>query len=190
MGFIQQYFNSLFNTYTWIYFILAILIIAFRFLLVKYKEEGKNLLYTANTLIAWFYLINLFNFLIEMLIAWYGQNTYELYYFSELKYFNDRAIFFTKLFASLLIGLLFFIQKIRKSTLFTALFIILLYFERMVIFITSLYRDFLPPSSENKLDFSYSQRIIEILIIALLLILIYTIVNKKGKLPHPSLFLK
>ena len=64
------------------------------FLLVKYKEEGKNLLYTANTLIAWFYLINLFIFFIEMLISWYGQNTYELYYFSELKYFNDRNLAF------------------------------------------------------------------------------------------------
>jgi hypothetical protein len=190
MIFIQQYLNSLFSTYDWVYFLIGILCIVMKFIPTKYKGESQNVLYSLNTIIAWFYLLTLTYYLIELFIAWYGQNSYELWAFFEIENIEMNAIFYIRLFLPLLIGLLFFIRRLRKNILLTFIFILLVFYEKILILITSVYRDYLPSAWVQSNNFSYFGKAIELITIFVLLILTYIIANKKGKLPYPSLFLK
>ncbi|MEJ7736255.1 MAG: NrfD/PsrC family molybdoenzyme membrane anchor subunit [Chitinophagaceae bacterium] len=92
-------------------------------------------------------------YLTELFIAWYGQNGYEWYAFSQ-----NRANLFTPygwaywimMGCNVLSPQIFWFKKFRRSLIITFFMSILvnigMWFERFVIVVTSVYRDYLPSS--------------------------------------------
>src|SRR6195952_2228673 len=92
-------------------------------------------------------------YLTELFIAWYGQNGYEWYAFSQ-----NRAnpfspfgwVYFLMMGCNVLSPQIFWFRKMRRNiyvTFFMSVIVnIGMWFERFVIIVTSLYRDYLPSS--------------------------------------------
>jgi molybdopterin-containing oxidoreductase family membrane subunit len=92
-------------------------------------------------------------YLTELFIAWYGQNPYEWYAFSQ-----NRANLLTPygwsywlmMFCNVVSPQLFWSRKLRRNitvTFFMSIIVnIGMWYERFVIIVTSVYRDFLPSS--------------------------------------------
>ena len=92
-------------------------------------------------------------YLTELFIAWYGQNPYENWAF-----FQNRANLFSPygwayygmMFCNVVSPQLFWSRKLRRNIAFTFFMSVLInvgmWFERFVIIVTSLYRDYLPSS--------------------------------------------
>ena len=92
-------------------------------------------------------------YLTELFIAWYGQNPYEWYAFKE-----NRANLFSPygwsywlmMFCNVVSPQLFWSRKLRRNitvTFFMSVIVnIGMWFERFVIIVTSVYRDYLPSS--------------------------------------------
>ncbi len=190
----EYYLNYILSLYFTIYCVsLLIILLGTIFLKSRYKAESYNFLYTFNTLAAWSNLIVAFLFLRTLFLSWDGQNPYEWYAFSESgPYLSWRWIFIINIFSSVL-GLLLFFRKLRINRLFTFLFLLSnggFFYEKIVIFITSFYRDYLPSSWSTYLENAYPQNLYSISVIILLLVLTYLWAKKKGRLPFPSVFLK
>jgi Ni/Fe-hydrogenase subunit HybB-like protein len=92
-------------------------------------------------------------YLTELFIAWYGQNQYELHAFFE----NRGNIFspygwsyYLMMFCNVVSPQLFWSKKLRRNitvTFFMSIIVnIGMWYERFVIIVTSVYRDFLPSS--------------------------------------------
>lgn len=92
-------------------------------------------------------------YLTELFMAWYGQNPYEWWAFSQ-----NRANLFSPygwayygmMFCNVVSPQLFWSRKLRRNITFTFFMSVLInvgmWFERFVIIVTSLYRDYLPSS--------------------------------------------
>jgi hypothetical protein len=150
-------------------------------------------LYVFNTLAAWCSLFFLLALAAEFFMAWYGQNSYEWYAFKE----NGAWEFWTAIFIinllSFMLGLFLFFRMLRKSRWFTLLYFLStcgFIYERMIIYITSQFRDYLPSSWSTYFDPIVSRDLYVYAVILLLLVLIYVWAKKKGRLPFPSVFLK
>ena len=92
-------------------------------------------------------------YLTELFVAWYGQNPYEWWAFKE-----NRANLFSPygwaywgmMFCNVVSPQLFWSKKLRRNITFTFFLSVLInvgmWFERFVIIVTSIYRDYLPSS--------------------------------------------
>ncbi|MEO6327795.1 MAG: NrfD/PsrC family molybdoenzyme membrane anchor subunit [Ginsengibacter sp.] len=90
-------------------------------------------------------------YLTELFMAWYGQNQYEWWAFSQ-----NRANLFSPygwayygmMFCNVVSPQLFWSRKLRRNILFTFFMSVLInvgmWFERFVIIVTSIYREYLP----------------------------------------------
>ncbi|MBN4049611.1 polysulfide reductase NrfD [Bacteroidales bacterium AH-315-N07] len=89
-------------------------------------------------------------YLTEFFVAWYSGNEYELYAFVNRATGPYWWAYWTMMTCNVISPQLFWIKKLRRSVLFTFLlsFVINIgmWFERFVIFVTSLHRDYLPSS--------------------------------------------
>src|ERR1700712_1995607 len=104
-------------------------------------------------------------YITELFIAWYGQNPYEWYAFKE-----NRANLFSPygwsyylmMFCNVVSPQMFWFKKLRRNIVFTFFMSVIvnvgMWFERFVIIVTSLYRDYLPSS----FSYYYSPTIWEI----------------------------
>ncbi len=158
----------------------------------KVRSEAYNFLYVFNTMVAWSSLFSVFAYVMELFMAWYGQNPYEWYAFKSGQPDGYRLLYSTLALLSFLIGFLLFFRKLRIKRWLTLLFFISnlgLLFERMVIIITGLYRDHIPTSWSPYSGHTYSS-IYSFVIILFLLVVIYLWAKKKARLPFPSVFLK
>ena len=92
-------------------------------------------------------------YLTELFVAWYSGNTYEWWAFRE----NRANIFspygwayYGMMFCNVVSPQLFWSRKLRRNLMFTFFMSVLInvgmWFERFVIIVTSIYRDFLPSS--------------------------------------------
>lgn len=159
----------------------------------KIKSESYNLLYVFNTLAAWSSLVVVLAYAAEFFIAWYGQNPYEWDAFSEQVNQDFWIWFFVINLLSFLLGFLFFFRKMRTKRWFILLFYLSnfgFFYERIVIFITGLYRDYLPSSWSSYSADMYPKYVYSFGLIILLLAFIYIWAKKKRRLPFPSVLLK
>ena len=92
-------------------------------------------------------------YLSELFVAWYSQNTYEWWAFREsrVNIFSPYGwAYFGMMFCNVVSPQLFWSRKLRRNVLFTFFLAILvnvgMWFERFVIIVTSIYRDYLPSS--------------------------------------------
>ena len=92
-------------------------------------------------------------YLTELFIAWYGQNPYEWYAFKENRanLFSPYGwAYYLMMFCNVASPQLFWSRKLRRNitvTFFMSIIVnIGMWFERFVIIVTSVYRDYLPSS--------------------------------------------
>ena len=92
-------------------------------------------------------------YLTELFVAWYGQNTYEWWAFKEnrLNPFSPYGwSYWGMMFCNVVSPQMFWFRKLRRNIAFTFFMSVLInvgmWFERFVIIVTSLYRDYLPSS--------------------------------------------
>ena len=188
---VEIYLNNLTGLFFKIYLIAVIILLVSSWVLKnEYKKETFNFLYVFNTLVAWVYLIYLNNFCGKLFTAWYGQNQYESYIFFEKEFFYSYGVNTLIILLSILTGILFFIRKLRINRLYTVFFLILTNFEKIIIILTSIFRDYLPSSWSVYFGETGSKKITTWVICLLVLFFIYWIAHKRKKLPYPSLFLK
>ena len=142
--------GSCIDTYPLVVIISIILYVFFK---QKWGNEIINWLYVFNTIVLWVSLANLIFYAGELFIAWYGQNQYEWYAFSQ-----NRANIFSPygwsywlmMFCNVVSPQMFWFKKLRRNIVFTFFMSIIvnigMWYERFVIIVTSTYRDYLPSS--------------------------------------------
>ena len=188
---VEIYLNNLTGLFFKIYLVAVIILLVSSLVLKnEYKKETFNFLYVFNTLVAWVYLIYVIKFCGKLFTAWYGQNQYEQYIFFEKGFFYSYGVNTLIILLSILTGILFFIRKLRINRLYTVFFLILMNFEKIIIILTSIFRDYLPSSWSVYYGETGSKKITTWVICLLVLLFIYWIEHKRKKLPFPSLFLK
>lgn len=199
MMMVESYWYFFAGTFSNCYSIAILLLTVFYLLKKKWQNEIINWVYVFNTIMAWTVLLNLLLLIKELFAAWYGQNPYEWYAFkkSETDIFTTNTWGYWLMFSlAYLLPQLLWIRKLRMNVLFTFLVSIIIsigmWYERIVIFITSLYRDYLPSSwSTDKA--SSLESFIELLAgwIAVLAVITFTYwrLYKRKKLPFKSAIL-
>jgi Ni/Fe-hydrogenase subunit HybB-like protein len=92
-------------------------------------------------------------YITELFIAWYGRNPYEWYTFgySRANPFSPYGwSYWGMMFCNVVSPQFFWFRKLRRNVVFTFFMSVLvnigMWFERFVIIVTSLYRDFVPSS--------------------------------------------
>ncbi len=84
----------------------------------------------------------------EFFIAWYGGNPYELYAFQNRAFGPYWWAYWTMVSCNVIVPQLFWFKSIRTNMVVVFVVSILvnigMWFERFVIIVTSLHRDFLP----------------------------------------------
>jgi len=92
-------------------------------------------------------------YLTELFIAWYGQNQYEWWAFRQnrVNIFSPYGwAYYGMMFCNVVSPQMFWSRKLRRNITFTFFMSVLInvgmWFERFVIIVTSVYRDFLPSS--------------------------------------------
>ena len=90
-------------------------------------------------------------YLTELFVAWYGQNQYEWWAFRQnrLNLFSPYGwAYYGMMFCNVVSPQLFWSRKLRRNIAFTFFMSVLInvgmWFERFVIIVTSVYRDYLP----------------------------------------------
>lgn len=157
----------------------------------KLKSESCNLLFVFNTLVAWFSFLIFLLFVYDLFKVWFGQNPYGWHAFRGYANSSTWFLFYTAILLSFLPGMLFFIRKLRTLGWFILIFWLLKagsLWEKIIIYITNQYRDYLPSNwhaQEEGLFWGFRY-----LAIIFLLIVFYIWAKKKGTLPFPSVFLK
>jgi Ni/Fe-hydrogenase subunit HybB-like protein len=92
-------------------------------------------------------------YLTELFIAWYGQNQYEWWAFRQnrVNIFSPYGwAYYGMMFCNVVSPQIFWSRKLRRNVTFTFFMSVLInvgmWFERFVIIVTSVYRDFIPSS--------------------------------------------
>ncbi len=92
-------------------------------------------------------------YLTELFIAWYGQNPYEWYAFSQNRVNINSPYgwsYWLMMFCNVVSPQVFWFTKLRRNIPFTFFMSVIvnigMWYERFVIIVTSIYRDFLPSS--------------------------------------------
>ena len=173
---------------------IIILVVGYFLLTQKRKNEIINWLYVCNSIVPWISLLYLLSYAADLFIAWYGQNPYEWYGFSQ----NEKNIWlpygwsYWLLFSfNCLLPQLLWLKKLRKSIWFSLFMILVLssglWFERLVIYITSAYRDYLPSSWSTYSESEYFINLLSGMIFFIVLsAVVYWLFHKRKKLPFPS----
>jgi Ni/Fe-hydrogenase subunit HybB-like protein len=129
--------------------VLTLMIIARRafhleaFLTLRHIENMAKIIVATGTMVGYAYGM-------EFFIAWYGTNPYELYAFKNRAFGPYAWAYWSMVSCNVLFPQLFWFRKVRTSI--PAVFVISIivnigmWFERFVIIVTSLHRDFLPSS--------------------------------------------
>lgn len=186
--FYSRYFaNSFLSCYTYA----AILLIAFLLIKNKFSQEAKNWLYVFNTLMGYVSLLGVLFWILELFLAWYGPNPYELWAFYEGRNSQNSnpVVLYTLLLLPSLLGLFFLGKKFRLRIWFVILFLIAFNAGIFWNWLLQFDRDYLP-SCWAVYHKTIWEKISEWILVPVILFFTYWLLHKRNKLPHPSLFLK
>ena len=185
--------GSCIDTYPLVVIISIILYVFFK---QKWGNEIINWLYVFNTIVLWVSLANLIFYAGELFIAWYGQNQYEWYAFSQNRanIFSPYGwSFWLMMFCNFLLPQLFWFKILRRSIVFTFVMAFFLgsgiWYERLVIYITSAYRDYLPSSWSTYNSGFFRQMLFNLVYFVIVSSFVYWLLYKRKKLPFPSAIL-
>ena len=114
-----------------------------RYITVRHLDAMAKIMLLTGSMVGFCYATELF-------MAWYSGNPYERYAFYNRALGPYAWAYWTMVSCNVLVPQLFWFRKIRQSPLWLAVTSILInvgmWFERFVIIVTSLHRDFLPSS--------------------------------------------
>ncbi len=158
----------------------------------------KNWLYVFNSIVPLLSLITIGFYLAGLLVAWYGQNPYEWYVFKDNRVNVGNPYgwgYWLFMIGCLVLPQLLWLKKLRKNIWMTFFIVLFLspavWYERLVIYITSTYRDYLPSSWSNY--YSGKDFILPLLLylgsFVIVSGVVYFIIYKRKKLPFPSAIL-
>jgi molybdopterin-containing oxidoreductase family membrane subunit len=110
---------------------------------VRHLENMNKIIMATGTMVGYAYAM-------EFFMAWYSGNNYETFTFVSRAFGPYAWAYWTMITCNVFIPQLFWIQKVRRSIVATFVISIFvnigMWFERFVIIVTSLSRDFLPSS--------------------------------------------
>jgi len=110
---------------------------------IKHLERMNMIILLTGSMVGFAYIT-------EFFIAWYSQVPYEQYAFINRAFGPYAWAYWTMMSCNLLVPQFFWVRKLRRSIPFMFAVSILvnigMWFERFVIVVTSLHRDFLPSS--------------------------------------------
>ena len=110
---------------------------------IGHLEKMNKILLATGMMVGYAYAI-------EFFIAWYSGNTFEQFVFINRAFGPYAWAYWTMVSCNVIFPQLFWFKKIRTSIPITLVLVILvnvgMWFERFVIIVTSLHRDFLPSS--------------------------------------------
>jgi molybdopterin-containing oxidoreductase family membrane subunit len=110
---------------------------------VRHMENMCKIILLTGSLVGYAYAM-------EFFIAWYGANTYEGYAFTNRAFGPYAWAYWTMVSCNVISPQFFWIKKLRTNAKFIFIITIFvnigMWFERFVITVTSLHRDFLPSS--------------------------------------------
>lgn len=176
-------FSSFFQFH---YLLLTLILLSCTFLLTKrFKAEAYNWMYLLNMLIPWVVLVDCTFFISELFLSWYGQNSYELYAFTDTG-IGVNAIYILFVISTVATFMHFF-KGIRTNRLAIALILLLRNAGWLWIKAQEYYGDLLPSSWSN-IPEPFFQQLIHWLLFAGILGLTYWWLFKRNKLPCPSIF--
>lgn len=129
------------------YTITVILLLASMLLLSRYRGVLKELLNISNLILLLPFTLNLCSWLYVAIYALYTQSNEGEFVSTQFQVSQPYGIYFWLTCAlSLILFVLLFFRKFRRSIFITLLALLLLNFERIIIIITSLYRDYISSS--------------------------------------------
>lgn len=172
------------------------LVVVYFFVQQRVKNECINWLYVCNSIVPWITLVYMLIYAAGLFISWYGQNPYEWYAFTQ----NRARVwspygwsYWLMLSLNFLFPQLLWFKKLRKSIGFTVIMIIALsfgfWFERLVIYITSAYPDYLPSSWSVYNGRFFLQWLWNTGCFIIVSLSVYWVFHKRKKLPFPSAIL-
>ena len=110
---------------------------------INHLEKMNKILLATGMMVGYAYAM-------EFFIAWYSGNTFEMFVFINRAMGPYAWAYWTMVSCNVIFPQLFWFKKIRRSIPITMVLVILvnvgMWFERFVIIVTSLHRDFLPSS--------------------------------------------
>lgn len=110
---------------------------------INHLEKMNKILLATGMMVGYAYAI-------EFFIAWYSGNTFERFAFVNRVFGPYAWAYWTMVSCNVFFPQLFWFKKVRRSIPITMVLVILvnvgMWFERFVIVVTSLHRDFLPSS--------------------------------------------
>lgn len=151
------------------------------------KKELINWLAAINLSFAFFSILSILLLSYELYTLFVIKSDYEefAFYTTEL---NGVPLPWIISVAANAVSLLFFSRKLRISWVISLLVLLLMHAERILVLVTDLYKDYLPSSwlEENSIYFV----IIEVLVFAIVVLLMYRWLAKRKKLPYPSAWIR
>lgn len=157
----------------------------------KFTLEARNSLYVFNMLMGYVSLLGLLYWILELFVAWYGQNPYELwtFYYEGYGWPSNPMVFYVFTLLPSFLGLFFLNKKLRLRIWFVIVF--LMVFNAGIVWGWLLHfdKDYLP-SSWSVPSETFWQKLSKWILLPVVLMFAYWILNKRKKLPHPSLFFK
>ncbi len=110
---------------------------------INHLEKMNKILLATGMMVGYAYAM-------EFFMAWYSGNTFEQFVFINRAFGPYAWAYWTMVSCNVFFPQLFWFKKIRRSIPITMVLVILvnvgMWFERFVIIVTSLHRDFLPSS--------------------------------------------
>ena len=179
--------NPFLNSYTYA----AVLLLTLILVKNKFTTEAGNILYVLNTLAGTVSLLGLLYWAIELWLAWYGQNPYELYAFVAGDFLHPvypvLLYFFLRLPS--IAGLFFLNKKFRLRIWFVLIFLLVLNAGALYHWFLQFNRDYLPSSWAVSTE-TFWEKAVKWTLTPLVLIFTYWLLHKRNKLPYPSIFFK
>jgi Ni/Fe-hydrogenase subunit HybB-like protein len=113
------------------------------FITMRHIENMSKIILATGTMVGYAYAM-------EFFIAWYGGNQYERFAFINRAFGPYKWAYWSMVSCNVLFPQLFWFKKVRQNLAITFVLSIIvnigMWFERFVIIVTSLHRDFLPSS--------------------------------------------
>jgi hypothetical protein len=188
--FFEAYCRTFYGFFFTIYSFAVIFLTGITFLVKeKAKGESYNLLYVFNTMYAWFSLIVLMFYVLELFLAWYGQNPYEWYAFTDQSAPSNLKWFYLKFLFVSIVPFIFFIRKIRINRRITIVVLIITHANYLLAYIERFFIDYLPSSWSTYYEDSFLEKIALTFCFLVLFASVYWVAVKRKKLPYPSLIL-
>lgn len=176
----------LFDSFHYGYLVLApVFLIGRLFRKIIIRNESINFLSVINLLFGIGLCIELIVYVVELYIGYRGGSRYEFYVVGP----SDQ-LFYITFGLMYLIGILFLFKRLRKSWVLTILMLILICSDRLLIILLQWFRDYIPSEWEVYYTQQLYLYIFKTLIFAALVFLVYLLLAKRKKLPHPSALIR